>query len=38
VIAALVGVFEKYEKIAVIGIPCQVHSAWLKRDKVNEKC
>ena len=37
VIAALRKAFEKYERIAVIGVPCQAHSARLIRDNVNEK-
>jgi len=37
VIAALREAFEKYERIAVIGVPCQAHSARLIRDNVNEK-
>ncbi len=37
VIAALKEAFEKYDRIAVIGVPCQAHSAKLIRDNVNEK-
>jgi coenzyme F420-reducing hydrogenase beta subunit len=37
VIAALREAFEKYDRIAVIGVPCQAHSAKLIRDNVNEK-
>jgi len=36
-IVALVSAYEKYEKIAAIGVHCQVHSARLIRDNVNEK-
>lgn len=37
VVAALREAFEKYERIAVIGVPCQAHSARLIRENVNEK-
>lgn len=37
VIAALREAFEKYDRIAVIGVPCQAHSARLIRENVNEK-
>lgn len=37
VIAALREAFEKYERIAVIGVPCQAHSARLIRENINEK-
>lgn len=37
VIVALREAFEKYEKIAVIGVPCQIHSAKLILENVNEK-
>jgi F420H2 dehydrogenase subunit F len=37
VIAALREAFEKYEKIAVIGVPCQAHSARLIRENISEK-
>lgn len=37
VLAALRGAFEKYNKIAVIGVPCQAHAARLIRENINEK-
>jgi len=37
VVAALREAFEKYDRIAVVGVPCQAHSARLIRENVNEK-
>lgn len=37
VIAALREAFEKYNRIAVVGVPCQAHAARLIRENVNEK-
>jgi F420H2 dehydrogenase subunit F len=37
VIAALREAFEKYKRIAVIGVPCQAHSARLIRENISEK-
>lgn len=37
VIAALREAFEKYERIADIGVPCKTHSARLIRENINEK-
>lgn len=37
VLAALREAFEKYNRIAVIGVPCQAHAAHLIRENVNEK-
>lgn len=37
VLAALREAFEKYDRIAVVGVPCQAHAARLIRENVNEK-
>lgn len=37
VLASLREAFEKYNRIAVIGVPCQAHAAHLIRENVNEK-
>jgi coenzyme F420-reducing hydrogenase beta subunit len=37
VVAALREAFEKYDRIAVVGVPCQAHAARLIRENVNEK-
>ena len=37
VVAALKEAFEKYDRIAVVGVPCQAHAARLIRENVNEK-
>jgi coenzyme F420-reducing hydrogenase beta subunit len=37
VLSALKDPFEKYEKIAVIGVPCQAHGARLISENVNDK-
>ncbi len=37
IIAALREAFEKYDKIAVVGVPCQAHASRLIRENVNEK-
>jgi coenzyme F420-reducing hydrogenase beta subunit len=37
VVAALREAFEKYDRIAVVGVPCQVHASRLIRENVNEK-
>lgn len=37
VLAVLREAFEKYDRIAVVGVPCQTHAARLIRENVNEK-
>lgn len=37
VVAALREAFEKYDRIAVVGVPCQAHAARLIRENVSEK-
>ncbi|KKH90399.1 F420H2 dehydrogenase, partial [Methanosarcina mazei] len=37
VVAALREAFEKYDRIAVVGVPCQAHASRLIRENVNEK-